>query len=143
MSLGGLSCSSFGKRLYMYRQKTHSSSFYVGYCVQLGRFCPQEQQRVTQQLGKLHQSNTGVPQKQFQQVCLVDVMMCFTCKILCNRLHKSCLLMTCYYQFHASKRSCLIRESVDSLCRDGADAQYMQYLSKSRITSPQTRKKLI
>jgi len=24
-----------------------------------------------------------------------------------------------------------IRESVDSLCRDGADAQYMQYLSKS------------
>ena len=32
-----------------------------------------------------------------------------------------------------------IRESVDSLCRDGADAQYMQYLSKSRITSLQTR----
>ena len=32
-----------------------------------------------------------------------------------------------------------IRESVDSLCRDGADMQYMQYLSKSRITSPQTR----
>ena len=32
-----------------------------------------------------------------------------------------------------------IRESVDSLCRDGADGQYMQYLSKSRITSPQTR----
>ena len=31
----------------------------------------------------------------------------------------------------------LIRESVD------ADAQYMQYLSKSRITSPQTHKKLI
>ena len=31
----------------------------------------------------------------------------------------------------------VIRESVDSLCRDGADAQYMQYLSKSRITSPQ------
>ena len=31
-----------------------------------------------------------------------------------------------------------IRESVDSLCRDGADAQYMHYLSKSRITSPQT-----
>ena len=36
-----------------------------------------------------------------------------------------------------------IRESVDSPCRDGADAQYMQYLSKSRVTSPQTRKKLI
>ena len=42
-----------------------------------------------------------------------------------------------------------IRESVDSLCRDGANAQYMQYLSKSRIymqylsksriTSPQIR----
>ena len=26
-----------------------------------------------------------------------------------------------------------IRESVDSLCRDGADAEYMQYLSKCRI----------
>ena len=37
------------------------------------------------------------------------------------------------------KLSMVIRESVDSLCRDGADAQYMQYLSKSRITSPQTR----
>ena len=33
----------------------------------------------------------------------------------------------------------IIRESVDFLCGDGADAQYMQYLSKSRITSPQTR----
>ena len=43
---------------------------------------------------------------------------------------------------NASSGLC-IRESVDSLCRDGADAQYMQYLSKSRITSPQTRKKLI
>ena len=33
-----------------------------------------------------------------------------------------------------------IRESVDSLCRGGADVQPdMQYLSKSRITSPQTR----
>ena len=32
-----------------------------------------------------------------------------------------------------------IRESVDSLCRDGTDAQYIQYLSKSRITSPLTR----
>ena len=32
-----------------------------------------------------------------------------------------------------------IRESVDSLCGDGTDAQYMQYLSKSRITLPQTR----
>ena len=30
----------------------------------------------------------------------------------------------------------VIRESVDSLCRDGADTQCMQYLSKSRITSP-------
>ena len=32
-----------------------------------------------------------------------------------------------------------IRESVDSLCRDGADAQDMQHLSKSRITSPKIR----
>jgi len=29
---------------------------------------------------------------------------------------------------------CIIRESIDSLCRDGANAQYMQYLSKCRIT---------
>ena len=35
--------------------------------------------------------------------------------------------------------SFIIRESVDSLCRDGANAQYMQYLSKSRITSLQIR----
>ena len=36
-----------------------------------------------------------------------------------------------------------IRESVDSLCRDGANAPYRQYSSKSHITSPQTHKKLI
>ena len=29
-----------------------------------------------------------------------------------------------------------IRESVDSLCRDGADTQYMQYLSKSLFKRP-------
>ena len=33
-----------------------------------------------------------------------------------------------------------IRELVDSLCKDGADAQYIQYLSKSRILSPQMLK---
>ena len=43
---------------------------------------------------------------------------------------------------HLGDMQYLIRESVNSLCRDGADAQYMrQYLSKSRITSPQIRKK--
>ena len=31
-----------------------------------------------------------------------------------------------------------IRESVDSLSRDGADAQYMQYLSNSYITCIKT-----
>ena len=37
-----------------------------------------------------------------------------------------------------------IRESVDSLCRDIApNVQYVQYLSKSRITSPQTHERLI
>ena len=41
--------------------------------------------------------------------------------------------------FTGNECKAYIRESVDSLCRDGADAQYMQYLSKSRITSPQTR----
>ena len=38
---------------------------------------------------------------------------------------------------------CIVRESVDSLCRDGADAQHMQYLRKSRITSPQIHSKFI
>ena len=33
-----------------------------------------------------------------------------------------------------------IRELVDSLCKDGADAQYIQCLSKSRILSPQMLK---
>ena len=33
-----------------------------------------------------------------------------------------------------------IRESVDSLCKDGMDMQYMQYLSKSHITQPQFAK---
>ena len=36
------------------------------------------------------------------------------------------------FDFHQS-HTFTIRESVDSLCRDGADAQYMQYLSKCRI----------
>ena len=96
----------FARLQYVYRQKTHFSYILLGYCVQLGRFCPQEQHRVTQQLRKLHQSNTGVPQKQFQQVCLLDEMMykCFTCKILCDHLHKKCLLMTCYYQFLCIKK---------------------------------------
>ena len=56
------------------------------------------------------------------------------------------VLATERFENATSSRSTIdstIRESVDSLCRDGADAQYMQYLSKSRITSPQTRKKLI
>ena len=35
-----------------------------------------------------------------------------------------------------------IRESVDSLYRDGADTQYIQYLSKSHETQPRTRFKL-
>ena len=38
---------------------------------------------------------------------------------------------------------CIVRELVDSLCRDGADAQHMQYLRKSRITSPQIHSKFI
>ena len=32
---------------------------------------------------------------------------------------------------------CLSESRVDSVCRDGADVQYIQYLSKSRITLPQ------
>ena len=36
-------------------------------------------------------------------------------------------------------RRYIIRESVDSLCRDGADAQYHAILKQKHITSPQTR----
>ena len=43
------------------------------------------------------------------------------------------------YQVSTDLYTHTIRESVDSLCRDGADTQYMQYLSKCRITSPQIR----
>ena len=35
--------------------------------------------------------------------------------------------------------SLVFNQRVGRLCREGADAQYVQYLSKSRITSPQTR----
>ena len=41
------------------------------------------------------------------------------------------------FDISENKYSCLIRESIDSLCRVGWDEQYMQYLSKSRITSAQ------
>ena len=82
---GPMLCIGLGTRLYAYKQNT----LHVGYCVQLGRFCPQEQYRVTQQLGKLHQSNTGVPQKQFQQVCLVDAVMCFTYRIFATISYKN------------------------------------------------------
>ena len=34
-------------------------------------------------------------------------------------------VLNCIPRFH------IVRESVDSLCRDGADAQYMQYLTKA------------
>ena len=60
----------------------------------------------------------------------VRVCMCPTFKVVCNMcmciLHGGCVCVCTH-----------IRESVDSLRRDGPDAQYMQYLSKSRITSTQ------
>ena len=43
----------------------------------------------------------------------------------------------CQSQFWWCTENIYIRELADSLCRDGADTQYMQYLSKSHITSPQ------
>ena len=39
----------------------------------------------------------------------------------------------CHHTYHTHGMCINIRESVESLCRDGADVQYMQYLSKSRI----------
>ena len=59
--------------------------------------------------------------------------------VLSNELHSLDLsrgLFPTVFQYYYT--CTCIRELVDSLCRDGADAQYMQYLSKSRITSPQT-----
>ena len=63
-----------------------------------------------------------------------------------RRTPPSCFVLTYAVTYSAGpiqfcfRRACHdIRDSVDSRCRDGADAQYMQYLSKSRITSPQTR----
>ena len=47
-----------------------------------------------------------------------------------NRCQQLAML---YFQVYV----CVIRELVDSLCSDGANAQYMQYLSKSCRTSPQ------
>ena len=52
------------------------------------------------------------------------------------------LLLERYSYMHSEKSSLVltvIRESVDFPCRDVADVQYMQYLRKGRITSPQTR----
>lgn len=97
MWLGGLLCSILGTRLCAYNQKTLFITLYVGYCVQLGRFCPQEQHRVTQQLGKLYQSNTGLPRKQFQQVCHVHIMKqahtikCCVKKMLGTHFKHNCL----------------------------------------------------
>ena len=54
---------------------------------------------------------------------------------VCLSIHKGCFMSDSSFV----ETFVFIRESVDSLCRDGADAQYMQYLSKSRITSRQTR----
>ena len=63
----------------------------------------------------------------YVHVCMY-IYVCYVCNV-------------CMYAVHVCMCVCyvFIRESVDSLCRDGADAQYMQYLSKSHTTSPQTR----
>ena len=46
-------------------------------------------------------------------------------------------LNTSYYKKYKKINRNVIGESIDSLCRDGADI-YMQYLSKSHISPPQT-----
>ena len=48
--------------------------------------------------------------------------------------HISCVCLCAHLLVSSMLSVDLIRESVDSRCRDGADAQYMQYLSKSRIS---------
>ena len=59
--------------------------------------------------------------------------------IMCSCPGQACRSISSQTSVQLVGLGLVIRESVDSLCRDGADAQYMQYLSKSRITSPQTR----
>ena len=66
-----------------------------------------------------------------------------TLPLVNNQLHW-CLLHLLVKSHYSSmycniKYSLYQRVGIDSLCRDGANVQYMQYLSKSRITSPQTR----
>ena len=51
-----------------------------------------------------------------------------------ERIEKRPLLCTDILQLHELHHSeIFIRESVDSLCRDGADAQYMQYLKGKAV----------
>ena len=42
-----------------------------------------------------------------------------------------CLLQEVLLQRHIPHLTAFVRESLDSLCRDGTNVQYMQYLSKS------------
>ena len=62
----------------------------------------------------------------------VDVYYCVGCRNHSNTRHQVCHSANRFgvtlSALNAFPLQVLIRESVDSLCRDGADAQYMQYL---------------
>ena len=95
--------------------------------------------------------NTSTLQYTIVYSCLLLYTIVYSSILQCTTIYSSILQCTTIYSsilqcttIYSSILQCTtiyssIRESVDSLCRDGADAQYMQYLSKSRITSPQTR----
>ena len=76
------------------------------------------------------------------QVKHIVLVLCYWVKNILAKCEKFalafCVCIACGI-FRPVQTCGLIRELVDCLCRDGADTQYMQYLSKSRITSPQTR----
>ena len=67
----------------------------------------------------------GVVKNELVQIETIDITICFL------NLEKQ------FYYYSIKPWPMAYGISVDSLSRDGANAQYMQYLRKSRITSPQ------
>ena len=77
-----------------------------------------------------------------KEPCTHCLHMCKVPMVTCKLLHYTKIIVLLLLPSISPSLPPSIQYSY-SLCRVGADAQYMQYLSKSRITSPQTRKKLI
>ena len=69
--------------------------------------------------------HVGVVENELVQIETIEITICFL------NLEKQ------FYYYSIKPWPMTYGISVDSLCRNGANAQYMQYLRKSRITSPQ------